>query len=68
MKIKKRVSGHNIVLKLEQLRSYGRWFLFNVYRLEPNGNYTYMYKECFDSEQLVRIANNNYTVLDEAYL
>ena len=64
MKFKKNTMGHIIVLKIEQLRSYGRWALYNVYRLEPNGNYTYLYKEGFNFEQLRRIVNNNY-ILDE---
>lgn len=57
--------GHNIVLKIEQLRSYGRWALYNVYRLDRNGNYIYLYKEGFDFEQLKRIASNGYTLVEE---
>lgn len=67
MKFTKKTMGHNIVLKIEQLRSYGRWALFNVYKLEPNGNYTYLYKEGYDFEQLKRIASNNYTLEEEVF-
>ena len=67
MKFKKNTMGHIIVLKIEQLRSYGRWALYNVYRLESNGNYTYLYKEGFNFEQLKRIANNGYILEEEVF-
>ena len=66
MKIKKRVMGHNIVLKLEEVKRYSRYTLYDVYEF-IHGEWKFLYKECYDWEQIARIVNDNYWVVDEVF-
>ena len=67
MKIKKRVQGIDIELKLVKIKDYSRYTLYQVCKL-VNGKYIKLYKECYTKLQIREIIAKGNWITEEVFV
>lgn len=66
MKVVKKVLYKTLTLKLEKIKSYPRYTLYQVYMV--NGKeLTPLYRECFTILDLYEIAKNHFVIKEEEF-
>lgn len=68
MRIKKQIyrSKDSIELDLEKIKDYGRYTLYQVYRIDGEKR-TPLYKESFTDAQIREIVLNDYSIIEEDF-
>ena len=66
MKIKKRLHGDVIDIEVEKIKDYGKYSLYQVYKIE-NGKRIPLYKETYTDDELEEIHKNKNIISEEMY-